>query len=107
MPSDEPGPDTEAPPTAIGDVTSLTAAQNKQPGLILSLCSIAAGLVGFGVPITGMLASFVGIGLGVWAFRQGRLAHYTPSAVSGIAGILVSVLSIVYWVCVVLFESYH
>jgi hypothetical protein len=54
-----------------------------------------------------MLASFVGIGLGIWGFRQSRAARYNRGTICGITGIAVSVLSIVYWVCVVLFESYR
>jgi hypothetical protein len=79
----------------------------RPPGFVVSLCSIAAGLVGFGAPVIGMIASFAGIGLGVWGFRQGRAAHYTPSVTCGLIGITVSVLGIVFWVCVILFESYH
>ncbi len=83
------------------------AAQQQQPGLVVSLCAIAVGLVGFGVPILGMIASCVGIGLGIWGFRQGRVGSYTTGIVCGLVGIAVSVLGIVFWVCVVLFESYH
>jgi hypothetical protein len=79
----------------------------QQPGLVASLCSIAAGLVGFGVPVLGMIASCAGIWLGIRGFRQGRAARYTPGMTCGIAGIAVSVLGIVYWVCAILFESYH
>jgi hypothetical protein len=79
----------------------------KQPGFVVSLCSIAAGLVGFGVPVVGMLASLAGIGLGIWGFRQGRAAHFLRSIACGLIGIAVSVGGIVFWVCVVLFESYR
>jgi hypothetical protein len=54
-----------------------------------------------------MIASCAGIGLGIWGFRQGRAASYTIGAVCGLIGIAVSILGIVFWVCVVLFESYH
>jgi hypothetical protein len=83
------------------------AIQNPQPGLVIGLCSITAGMVGFGVPVIGMIASLAGIGLGVWAFRQGRAAGYRPASTCGLVGIAVSVLGIVFWVCVVLFESYR
>jgi hypothetical protein len=83
------------------------AAENPQPGLVAGLCSIAAGLVGFGVPVLGTIASCAGIGLGIWGFRQGRAAHYTRGAVCGLVGVSVSVLGIVFWVCAVLFESYR
>ena len=76
------------------------AVQNPQPGLVVGLCSIAAGLIGFAVPVIGMIASLAGIRLGVWAFRQGHAARYAPSTICGLIGI-------VFWVCVVLFESYH
>jgi hypothetical protein len=85
----------------------LVVAEKQQPGLVVSLCAIAAGLVGFGIPILGMIASCAGIGLGVWEFRQGRAAGYKPSAICGLIGIAISALSIVFWVCVVLFESYR
>jgi hypothetical protein len=91
------GPKTETLPSAV----------QSQPGFVVSLCSIGAGLVGFGVPVLGMLASLAGIGLGIWGFRQGRAAHYSRSVVCSLIGIAVSALSIVFWVCVVLFESYH
>ena len=83
------------------------AVQNPQPGLVVGLCSIAAGLIGFAVPVIGTIASLAGIGLGVWAFRQGHAARYAPSTICGLIGIAASVLGIVFWVCVVLFESYH
>lgn len=79
----------------------------QQPGLVIGLCSIAAGLIGFGVPVVGMIASLAGIGLGIWAFRQGRRARYRRGLICGLAGMVLSVLSIAFWVCVVLFESYH
>jgi hypothetical protein len=82
-----------------------TAVQN-QPGLVLGLCSIVAGLIGFGVPVLGMIASLAGIGLGVWGFRRGLAARYTGGIACGIIGTVVSVLSIVFWVCVILLESY-
>jgi hypothetical protein len=80
---------------------------SQQPGFVVSLCSVAAGLVGFGVPVLGMIASCAGIWLGIRGFRKGRAAHYTPSMTCGIGGIAVSVLGIVFWVCAILFESYH
>lgn len=83
------------------------AARNPQPGLVAGLCSIAAGLVGFGVPVVGVIASLAGIASGIWGFRQGRAAGYTPGVTCGLIGIAASVLSIVFWVCVVLFESYR
>jgi hypothetical protein len=83
------------------------AVRNPQPGLVAGLCSIAAGLVGFGVPVLGVMASFAGIALGIWACRQGRAAGYRPGATCGLIGIAASVLGIVFWVCVVLFESYR
>ena len=79
----------------------------QQPGFVVSLCSIAAGLVGFGVPVLGLIASFAGIALGIRGFRQGRAAGYRPSAICGLIGMAASVLGIVFWVCVVLFESYR
>ena len=79
----------------------------QQPGLVISLCSIAAGLIGFGVPVLGMLASCAGIGLGIWGFRRGRAAHYPRSVACGIAGISVSILSFVFWTYVLLSSSYR
>jgi hypothetical protein len=100
-------PNTGTPPTAHVTLPTPVVALKPQPGLVVSLCSIAAGLIGFGVPVLGMLASCAGIGLGIWGFRQGRAAHYTPSIACGIIGTSISVLSIVFWVCAILFESYH
>lgn len=101
MAAEGPGPETGTPPAASVDAPS------EQPGFVVSLCSIAAGLIGFGVPVLGMLASCAGIGLGIWGFRQGRAAHYPRSVVCGIAGISVSVLSFVFWPYVMLSSSYH
>jgi hypothetical protein len=97
-------PDT--PPGANGDLPASTALPN-QPGFVVGLCSIAAGLVGFGMPVVGMLVSCIGIGLGIWAFRKGRAAHYRRSIVCGIAGIVLSVLSFVFWPYVMVASSYH
>ena len=82
-------------------------AQTQQPGLIAGICSIVAGAVGFGVPILGMLASCVAIGLGIAAIRQGRRAKHRSSVVCGVVGTVLGPLGIVYWVCVILFESYR
>src|SRR5277367_2480886 len=100
-------PDTGMLSAENGAGTNPVAIQNKQPGLIVSVCSIVAGVVGFGVPILGMIASCVGIWLGVKGVRQGRATNYTPSIICGVIGISVAGLSIVYWVSAVLFESYH
>jgi hypothetical protein len=37
--------------------------------------------------VVGMLVSCVGVGLGIWALRRGRVAHYRRSVVCGIAGV--------------------
>jgi uncharacterized membrane protein HdeD (DUF308 family) len=81
--------------------------KNEQPGLIAGVCSIVAGVTGFSVPVVGMIASCVGIWLGVSGFRRGRSASYRPSIICGIIGALVSILGIAYWVSAVLFESYR
>ena len=95
------------PPAENSTGTNPVAVQNQQPGLIVSVCSIVAGVVGFGVPILGMIASCIGIWLGVKGVPQGRAANYTPSTICGVIGISVAGLSIVYWVSAVLFESYR
>jgi hypothetical protein len=64
-------------------------------------------VVGFGVPVLGMIASCVGIWLGIVGFRQGRATNYSPSIICGIIGISFGGLSIVYWMSVILFESYR
>jgi hypothetical protein len=87
--------------------TTPEAAPKQQPGLVVSLCSIAVGLIGFGVPVVGMLASLAGIGLGIWGFRLGRIARYPRGTVCGIAGISISILSFVFWPYVMLSSSYH
>jgi hypothetical protein len=100
-------PDTGMLPAENGTGTNPAAVQNRQPGLIVSVCSLVAGVVGFSVPILGMIASCVGIWLGVKGVRQGRAATHTASIICGVIGISVSGLSIVYWVSAVLFESYR
>jgi hypothetical protein len=106
MSSEGRDPDTGTPPVANG-VAATPAALRQQPGLVVGLCSIAAGLVGYGVPVLGTLVSCVGIGLGIWGFRQGRAAHYAAGIVCGVIGTATSVLGIVFWVCAILFESYR
>ncbi len=71
--ADDPG--TASPPEPDGAPPPV-AVQTPQSGLIAGLCVIFAGLVGFGVPI---LASLVGIWLGVSGFRRGRAAGCKPS----------------------------
>ncbi len=88
-------------------VATPEAAPNQQPGLVVSLCSIAASLIGFSVPVIGMIASCIGIWLGVRGFRRGRAAHYTAGTVCGVIGLSVSVLSFVFWPYVMLSSSYH
>jgi hypothetical protein len=107
MSPDAHNPDTEMPPAANSGVTIPVAVQDQRPGLTVSVCSIVAGAVGFGVPILGMIASCAGIWLGVRGFRQGRARNYTPSMICGIIGISLAGLSIVYWVSAILFESYR
>ena len=68
---------------------------------------IAAGLIGFSVPVIGMIASCIGIWLGVRGFRRGRAARYPRSIVCGVTGISISVLSFVFWPYVMLSSSYH
>jgi hypothetical protein len=94
------------PDTPPDEVRTSIALPN-QPGFLISLCSIAAGLVGFGMPVVGMLVSCVGVGLGIWALRRGRAAHYRRSVVCGIVGISLSVLSFVFWPYVIVTSSYH
>jgi hypothetical protein len=101
------GSDTGTPPPLNGALATSRAVQNQQPGLVVGLLSIAAGLIGFGVPVLGMIASCAGIWLGVRGFRQSRPTHYTPGIVCGLIGVSVSILGIVFWVCAILFESYH
>ncbi len=80
---------------------------NQQPGLFASIGSIVAGLIGFSLPVVGMAASCIGIWFGVKGIRQGRAANYRPGIICGIVGISVDALGIVFWVCAILFESYH
>lgn len=107
MASDINDPDTGRPAAANGIIPSAEAVQQLLPGLVAGVCSIVASIVGFSVPVVGMVASFAGIWLGVRAIRTGRAAGYRPSAICGGIGIIVSLLGIVFWVCVILFESYR
>jgi len=97
----------EARDPEAGTPPPYVAVPNQQPGLIAGVCSIIAGAAGFAIPILGMVASCVGIWLGIKAIRQGRGGTYKPSVTCGIVGVSLAVLSIVYWVCVVLFESHR
>ena len=81
------------------------AVQKPLPGLIAGIGSIICGMFGFGVPVLGMVAACIGIWLGIRAIQQGRVGGYMTSVVCGAIGITVSALSIVFWVCAVLFES--
>jgi hypothetical protein len=83
------------------------AVQKPLPGLIAGIGSIIGGVFGFAVPVLGVVAACIGIWLGIRAIQQGRMGGYTTSVVCGAIGIAVSALSIVFWVCAVLFESYH
>jgi hypothetical protein len=91
-------PDSKLPPPT---------AQNQQPGMFASIGSIVAGVIGFSLPVVGMAASCIGIWFGVKGIRQGRAAKYRPTIICGIVGISVDGLGIVFWVCAILFESYH
>ena len=107
MASEANEPELETSGAAEGLVPSAPAVQQPLPGLIAGVCSIVAGIVGFSVPVLGMVASCVGIWLGVRAFRAGRSANYRPSAICGGIGIAASILGMVFWVCAVMFESYR
>ena len=102
-----PEPDTGAPPPSRGVMTPAGAVQKPLPGLISAIGAITCGVFAFGVPVMGMVAACIGIWLGIRAIRQGRVGGYMTSIVCGAVGITISTLSIVFWVCVVLFESYH
>jgi hypothetical protein len=100
-------PETGGPPAANSAVTDPAPAVNQQPGLAAGVCSIVAGVVGFSIPVLGMIASCIGIWLGVRGFQQGRAGNYAPGVICAIIGIFLSGLSIVFWVSAILFESYH
>jgi hypothetical protein len=90
--------DAESPPPV---------AQNQQTGMFASIGSIAAGVIGFSLPVVGMAASCIGIWFGVKGVRQGRAARYRPSIICGAAGIALDGLGIVFWLSAVLLESYR
>ncbi len=100
-------PDAPLPPLPAPAAPADEAGQTPAPGLIAGIGSIVAALIGFGVPVLGVVASCVGIWLGITAVRRGRSTRYNPSVTCGVIGISLAVLGIVYWVCVVLFESYR
>jgi hypothetical protein len=99
--------DNGAPALSHDGVTPTGAIQKPLPGLISGIGSMICGVFGFGVPVVGMVAACIGIWLGIRAIRQGRMGDHMTSVVCGAIGITVSALSIVFWVCAVLFESYH
>ena len=86
---------------------SAPVVQKPLPGLIAGICSIAAGLIGFSIPVVGVVASCVGIWLGVKGIRQGRMANHRASIICGISGLSISGLGILFWAGVILFESYR
>ena len=100
------GPNAEARSVSSG-IAPPAAVSTSQPGMIAGIGSIICGLIGFGIPVLGILVACVGIWLGVLAVLRARRTMARSSTICGIAGISLSVLSIVYWVCVILFESYH
>ena len=100
-------PETAVTPPSHKAVNPAEDAKKPLPGMIAGIGSIIAGVLAFCIPIVGMVAACVGIWLGILAVRQGRAGRYMRSVVCGAIGIAMSALSIVYWVCVVLFESYH
>lgn len=100
-------PDPDAPPLPAPTALADEAVQTPAPGLIAGIGSIVTAVIGFGVPVLGMVASCVGIWLGITAVRRGRSTRYNPSVTCGVIGISLAVLGIVFWVCVVLFESYR
>ena len=88
----------------------MTPAQNgsnPRPSLFFAIGSIVAGVIGFGIPVVGMAVACVGIWFGIKAIRQARTTRDKPGLTCGIVGLSLCLLSIVYWVCAVLFESYQ
>jgi hypothetical protein len=101
-------PDMDDPHPEPGNVPPIPAVgQQAKHGLHAALGSIAAGVVGFCVPVLGMAASCAGIWLGMIAVRRGRAANDRANLVCGIIGTALSALGIVFWVMAVLFESYR
>jgi hypothetical protein len=99
-------PDAEAQ-SVSSDSAPPAAVQKSQPGLISGIGSILCGLIGFGIPVLGILVAGVGIWLGILAILQARRTAARSSTICGIIGIALSALCIVFWVCAILFESYH
>ena len=81
--------------------------RDARPGLTAGLGSIVAGVIGFCVPVVGMIASCAGIYLGVKAIRRGRASRDRTNLACGVTGTTLSGLGIVFWVIVILFESYR
>jgi hypothetical protein len=81
--------------------------RNPRPSLFFAICSIVAGVIGFGIPVVGMAVACIGIWFGIKAIRQSRAADDKPGITCGIVGLSLCILSIVYWVCAILFESYR
>ena len=79
----------------------------QKPSLFFAIASIVAGVIGFAIPVAGMAVACVGIWFGIKAIRQGRTTHDKPGVTCGIVGLSLCLLSIVYWVCAILFESYR
>jgi hypothetical protein len=107
MPPETIDPGNEMSPATNSAVATPEPAQTAQPGLIVGICSIAAGVIGFSIPVLGMVVSCAGIWLGIKGFRQGRASNLTSSTVCGVIGASLSGLGIVFWISAVLFESYR
>lgn len=75
--------------------------------MIAGIGSIVAGVIGFSIPVAGIVVSCVGIWLGIKGIRQGRAENYRPSIMCGISGLGIAGLGIVFWACAILFESYR
>jgi len=85
----------------------MTPAQNPRPSLFFAIASIVAGVIGFAIPVAGMAVACIGIWFGIKAIRQARATNDKLGITCGIVGLSLCLLSIVYWVCAVLFESYR
>ena len=99
MPPETDDPDAAAPP-APNDPP-------PRPGLFFAIASIVAGVIGFAIPVVGMAVACIGIWFGIKAIRQARASSDKPGLTCGIVGLSLCLLSIVYWICAVLFESYR
>ena len=103
MPSDMQSPTPNPQPQPAEYARPGSIQQNLQPGLIGAVCSIVAGVLGFIIPVLGIIGSGVGLWLGIKALKIGQMSKYNPTTICGVIGIAIAGLAIFYWILSIVF----